>query len=76
MDTLFGTGQQGKSPSITAQRRINCYYEYSPDGDKTAVSIIGTPGKSLFVNFGDTPVRGMHVPQNSDYVYMVHRGTF
>lgn len=76
MDTLFGTGQQGKSPSITAQRRINCYYEYTPDGDKTRVSIIGIPGKSLFVDFGDTPVRGMHVPQNSDYLYLVHRGTF
>lgn len=76
MDTLFGTGLQGKSPSITAQRRINCYYEYTPDGDKTRVAIIGTPGKELFVNFGDTPIRGMHVPQNSDYIYLVHRGTF
>lgn len=76
MDTLFGTGQQGKSPNITAQRRINCYYEFSKDGDKTSVSIIGTPGKELFVSFGDTPVRGMHVPQDSDYCYMVHRGTF
>lgn len=76
MDTLFGTGQQGKSPSITAQGRVNCYYEFTPDGDKTSVAIIGTPGKSLFVNFGDTPVRGMHVPQNGDYFYVVHRGTF
>lgn len=76
MDTLFGTGQQGKSPSITAQRRINCYYEYTPDGDKTRISIIGFPGKSLFVNFGDTPIRGLHVPQAGDYLYVVHRGTF
>lgn len=76
MDTLFGSGIQGKSHSITAQGRVNCYYEFTPDGDKTSVSIIGTPGKDLFVNFGDTPVRGMHVPQNSDYVYVVHRGTF
>lgn len=76
MDTLFGTGLQGKSPNITAQRRINCYYEYTEDGDKTRVAIIGTPGKALFVDFGDTPVRGMHVPQNSDYLYVVHRATF
>ncbi len=76
MDTLFGTGQQGKSPSITAQRRINCFYEYSPDGDKTRVSIIGFPGKSLFIDFGDTPARGMHVPQAGNYLYVVHRGTF
>jgi len=75
MDSLFGTGQQGKSPSITAQRRINCYYEFNPDGDKTSVSIIGIPGKELFVSFGDTPIRGMHVPRNSDFVYVVHRGT-
>lgn len=76
MDTLFGTGMQGKSPSITAQRRINCYYDFTEDGDKTRVSIIGTPGKELFLNLGDTPIRGMHVPQNSDYLYLVHRGTF
>lgn len=76
MDTLFGTGLQGRSPSISAQRRINCFYQYTPDGDKTKVAIIGTPGKTVFVDFGDTPVRGMHVPQNSDYLYVVHRGTF
>lgn len=76
MDTLFGSGIQGKSHSITAQGRVCCYYEFTPDGDKTIVSIIGTPGKDLFVDFGDTPVRGMHVPQNSDYAYVVHRGTF
>jgi len=76
MDTLFGTGIQGKSPSITAQSRVNCYYEYTPDGDKTKVAILGTPGKELFISMGDTPVRGVHVPQNSDYLYFVHRGTF
>ena len=68
MDTLFGTGMQGKSPNITAQRRINCYYDYTPDGDKTKVAIIGTPGKDLFLDMGETPIRGMHVPQNSDYI--------
>lgn len=74
-DTIFGTGLQGKSPNISAQRRINCYYEMTPDGDKTRIAIIGTPGLELFVDFGDTPVRGLHAPQWNSFLYAVHRGT-
>jgi hypothetical protein len=74
-DTLFGTGLQGKSANITAQRRINCYYENTPDGDKTIVAIIGTPGLEQFVDFGDTAARGFHAPQWNDFIYVVHRST-
>lgn len=82
---FFGTGLQGKSSKVTAQKRLNCYYEFQkfnatsgmyggPD-DRTMVAIFGTPGLELFVDFGDTPIRGIHAPLWNDYVYMVHRGT-
>lgn len=75
MDTLFGSGFQGKSPNITAQRRVNCYYEYNQDGDKTRVSIIGTPGLVLFKDVGDTTIRGMYAPHWNSNLYFVHRST-
>lgn len=75
MDTLFGTGFQGKSPNITAQRRVNCYYEYNREADKTRVSIIGTPGLDLFKDVGDTAIRGMWAPAWNSLLYFVHRNT-
>ena len=71
---LFGVGLQGKSPAITSQRRVNAYYEFEKYQDKTKVSIIGTPGLTLFCSFGDTPVRGMIT--FGTLLYAVHRGTF
>ena len=71
---LFGVGISGKSPNITAQRRLNAYYEFQKYEDKTKVSIIGTPGLTLFCTFGDTPVRGMIAV--GSLLYAVHRGTF
>ena len=76
MEQLFGTGFSSKSPNVTAQRRVNCYYEFIPDSDKTSVAIYGTPGIDLFADFGDTPIRGMWSPTWDSYFYLVHRGTF
>lgn len=70
---MFGIGLYSKSPNVTAQRRINLYYEFSPQEDKTAVAAYGTPGLELFVDFGDTPCRGEYAI--GDYNYIVHRGT-
>ena len=41
---LFGAGVAGKSLPLTSQRRLNVYLENRPDGDKTKVAFIGTPG--------------------------------
>lgn len=71
---LFGLGQQGKSPTVTAQRHVNLYAEITPEGEKSRVAFYGTPGLTLFTSFGDTPVRG--VIQVGDFIYCVHRGTF
>ncbi len=70
---IFGLGQQGKAPTVTAQRHLNLFAEFVPDADKTKVAFYGTPGWDLFsaVN-GDTPIRGW-IGIN-DLIYYVHRG--
>lgn len=71
---IFGVGLQGKSPNITAQSRVNAYYEIQQDDDKSKISLIGTPGRTLFLSFGDTPCRGAIAV--GSLMYVVHRGTF
>jgi len=71
---LFGVGLQGKSPVITSQRRLNLYYEFQKDQDRTMVSVHGTPGLELFKDLGDTPIRGLF--EKGEFLYAVHRGTF
>ena len=41
---IFGAGIQGRSLPVTAQRRLNCYFEQRPDGDKAQIAVFGTPG--------------------------------
>jgi hypothetical protein len=69
---LFALGQEGKSPTVTAQRHVNIYAE--PSDDKSQLNFYGTPGTTLFTSFGDTPVRGWLAV--GDFIYCVHRGTF
>lgn len=71
---LFGLGIQSKSVNVTAQRRLNMYYEVSKQEDKAKVTAYGTPGLTAFTSFGDTPCRAMH--EFKSLVYIVHRGTF
>src|SRR5271170_2588544 len=59
---LFGSGIYGKSAVVTRQRRINCYYEPRPDGDKSKIVVYGTPGLQLKFNVGgasNLPVRSL-----------------
>lgn len=71
---LFGTGQSGKSLTVTAQRHLNLYAEQQGDPEKGMLAFYGTPGLDLRVSFGDTPVRGWIAV--GDFYYVVHRGTF
>jgi len=70
---IFGIGQQGKSPSVTAQKKVNVYFEIQRDPDRSFITAYGTPGYTLFVAFGDTPHRGIISVNN--LMYVVHRGT-
>lgn len=72
--SLFGTGLKGKSFNATAQHRINIYLENRDENDKSPMVAYGTPGRLLFVSFGDTPVRATRAI--NDLLYVVHRGTF
>ena len=71
---LFGVGLKGKSPVVSAQHRINCYLDRIVDEDTEQTAIIGSPGLDLFLDLGDTPVRGWIVV--GDLLYLVHRSTF
>ncbi len=71
---IWGLGQQGKSPTVTAERHLNLFAEFVPDADKTKVAFYGTPGWTLFSSAnGDTPIRGWIAID--DLIYYVHRGT-
>lgn len=72
---LFGLGQQGKSPNVTAQTRVNLYAEIQFEADKTRVAYYPTPGLDEFVDLGATPVRGMHTVAVSSYLYAVQYDT-
>lgn len=73
---LFGIGLQGKSPVVSSQKRLNCYYEYQPveigGEDRTKVAVYGTSGLTLFVNLGAAPNRGMW--QLGNFMYVVQGG--
>jgi hypothetical protein len=59
---FFGEGVYSKSAVVTRQRRLNCYYETRPDGDKSTIVIYGTPGMLLKFNVATpagTPLRGI-----------------
>lgn len=71
---IFGIGLTDKSPNVSAQGRTNLYLEFRPEGDRTRVVAHGTPGLSLFVDFGGSPARGLH--NVGSLLYVVNRGTF
>lgn len=47
---LFGAGVAGKSLPVTVQRRLNCYMDIRPDGDKAKFVVYGTPGLTVFTD--------------------------
>lgn len=74
---LFGVGLKGISPAITAQERVNCYAEMQDENDRTKMALIGTPGKTLFVDMGASPSRGLWAVNTlpTPVFFTVHQGT-
>jgi hypothetical protein len=68
---LFGVGNQGKSPPVSAQRRINLYSEI--DLDSSTLKLYPTPGLSVFVDFGANATRGVY--QYGDVLFVVNNLT-
>lgn len=75
---VFGAAVSARSLAVTAQRRINCYYDFykteqqspSPEVDRAAVAIFGRPGLTLFTDLGAQPIRGWRVVEPYLYVVM------
>lgn len=75
---MFGAGVFGKSAVVTRQRRLNCYYENRPDGDKSKVVIYGTPGLVLSFtvpNVLNQTIRGI-LSTNETNLYVVAGNLF
>ena len=68
---LFGAGIASRSLVVTAQRRLNCYFENRSDKDRTPIACYGTPGLALQFAVGlmTSPIRGM--AGDSTYLYAV-----
>ena len=61
--SLFGAGTVGKSAVVTSQRRLNCYIEVRPDGDKSKHVVYGRPGLASYLTLSPTPngpIRGAY----------------
>jgi Phage stabilisation protein len=72
---IFGLGQLSKSPFITSKQMTNVYAEARPaEGEKSRLVAYGTPGLTLFVDFGDTPCRGGIEFESLNVIFIVHRG--
>lgn len=65
---LFGSGVQSYSQVVTAQRRLNCFYDIRTDGDKSELILRGTPGTELWVELSSNIVRGWRVVRELLYV--------
>ena len=49
------------SPNLNCSRSVNLYPELAPDGSKSVIAMIGTPGTVLWTVAGAKVIRGMHV---------------
>lgn len=60
---LFGEGIYAGTPTITRQRRLNCYYQVRKDKDRTSIAVIGTPGMGspamVIPSVNQSPARGI-----------------
>ena len=68
---ILGPGIDGKSRSVSAQKRQNIYLEVKPEKDKTNLAAYGTPGLKPFSYLGAYPVRGMWWYQAQNRLYAV-----
>lgn len=73
---IFGLGLQSRSRAVTAKFRQNFYTEHRPAGEKSQIVAYGTPGTTLFDDFGGQPSRGGIVVERVDLAYVVNAGTF
>jgi hypothetical protein len=56
------------SPNLNCSRSVNFYPELAPDGSRSVMALIGTPGTVLWAGLGKNTIRGMHVFNGLLYV--------
>ncbi len=44
---FFGEGVYAGNPTVTRERRLNCYYQVRKDKDRTSIAVLATPGQQL-----------------------------
>lgn len=68
---LYGLAVSKRSKAMTAQRRINTYYDFPPDGqaDRGSPVIFGRPGRRRVAYYGAAPCRGFRFVD--PYLYAV-----
>jgi len=73
---LFGEGVYAGNPTITRERRLNCYYQVRKDKDRTAVAVLPTPGLTLAMTIPSTlnqGARGLLATQSGLYVAVANQ---
>lgn len=55
---IFGSGIKSVNPSLSAQRRVNCFYDVRVDSEKSQLILKGTPGTTVFCTLPTFPIRG------------------
>ena len=74
---FLGGGLQGKSRTVTAQRKLNIYLEHRPDGEKgVKVVAYGTPGLKLLFTIASPVTQIRAIMGTPDSLYVVSGFTF
>jgi len=69
---LLGSGIDGRSKAVSAQKRQNLFLEMKPEADKTKIAAYPTPGLTLFADTGNEASRGMWWLQSLNLLYTVN----
>ncbi|MDB5975143.1 MAG: hypothetical protein JWR07_1903 [Nevskia sp.] len=64
---LFGDGVKSYSEAVTAQRRLNVFFDVRTDGDKEKIVVRGTPGTVLWITLPVFPIRAWRVVKGVMY---------
>lgn len=72
---IFGLAVSKRSRAMTAQRRINTYYDFPAEGqaDRGSPTIFGRPGRRRVAYYGANPCRGWRFVE--PYIYAVFGNT-
>jgi len=70
--SIFGTATKSKSSVITAQNRVNVYFEPADSPDRAPVAAYGTPGSVLYQTPSTYPSRGLYYMESKGILISVH----